>query len=531
MPYTTKNLPAHVTKLPDTMQRQWMHVANNCMKDGGGDGDCIKMANGVVRKAAKQKSVDEPLVNASTEFPELFSSELPVADDVQVDLGEKAYQYVDTWDYEARKMSQADAGYNPVGGTGTQACSNCFFFVSPARCTVVDGEIAPNGKSDQWRAQPTYEPEPLPVVIVGGFDATKEAKPNIVTRVLNALNPKADSVGESFQVYRTKEGKMRWYARYSNKWRDRDKEITREVAHKEYVDWATKLEAYPELWVWHTKGTRFGVADWLDYSEGFAHASGVIDDTQEAAAVVEALAKQKDLGVSHGFVSLQRGDTIEAYRSYEISVLPLKRAAVWTSAFDLTLMGKEATMGFTAEKRKFMVETFGEETTARLEKETLDTANTLKSLGVDFKSTSLEEEEPPKLPSEQQAAATPMAGLKELGGYLADLTSAVKSYGEKVVALEAQVTELKKSDDEKIANAFASKAAQTPGSVVRPSQSDDNVMSREKAAQKPESGDDFFFGQVTKMMGVEVGGAAATGLPGAMAAGAVTLTPTPAGAH
>lgn len=522
MPYDkTKQLPDYVQKLPSAKRRQWMHVFNSCSKDGGSDSKCFAMANGV---AKKDKSI-------TFELP----ADAPCADEFEATMAEKSYQYVESYEYESRKLSQEQAAYNPVGGDNAQACSNCRFFVSPARCTVVSGEIAPNGLSNQWQAVTPYVPEPMPVIIVDNL-ASKEAKPNIVERVLAAFKGGlADSSGEGFGVVKQKDGRLRWYARYSNKWRDRDKEITAEAAHADYVNWVTKSQSYPELWVWHTKGTRFGVADWIDYSDGFAHASGLIDDTPGAAKIVKFLSSNKELGVSHGFVSLQRGDTIEAYRTYEISVLPRKRAAVWTTDFNLVSQGKETTMGFTAEKRTFLVEAFGEDTVARLEKDAQSTADNLKQLGIDFKAASLEEPpaappaaptanssvQPPPEATQPQVAVT--SGLKELGVLLVDLNGSVKAMSDKIGALEADLTKLKASDDEKIANAFASKVASTAGaSVVRPTENPSNVLpdARVKAATQDNDPNMFFLQQIMKDFAIE--GAAATeasntGLPGTVA--------------
>jgi hypothetical protein len=51
MPYDkVSDLPAYVQKLPDNRKRQWMHVVNSCLADGGSDARCFAMANGVVKK-------------------------------------------------------------------------------------------------------------------------------------------------------------------------------------------------------------------------------------------------------------------------------------------------------------------------------------------------------------------------------------------------------------------------------------------------------------------------------------------------
>lgn len=52
MPYSgpnDANLPSNVKELPLQKRRQWIAVCNQCLADGGDDGECIRRANGVVR--------------------------------------------------------------------------------------------------------------------------------------------------------------------------------------------------------------------------------------------------------------------------------------------------------------------------------------------------------------------------------------------------------------------------------------------------------------------------------------------------
>ena len=67
-----------------------------------------------------------------------------------------------------------------------------------------------------------------------------------------------------FMVWKEADDEYRWLAVYSNKWRDEDSppEILASAAHKEFVEAVDKGDwPYPELWLWHIPGSRFGVAD------------------------------------------------------------------------------------------------------------------------------------------------------------------------------------------------------------------------------------------------------------------------------
>jgi hypothetical protein len=270
-------------------------------------------------------------------------------------------------------------------------------------------------------------------------------------------------------LFKQKDGATRFYAVWSNNFIDREGEIFTAASHKEFVDWATNNNEYPELWVWHTKGSRFGQVDWLDATgDGFVHASGLIDKGKEAIA--ETLAEE-DSGVSHGFLGLQQENVIHWYRSYELSVLPTKNAAVWTTSFNILDAGKAADeMGFTPEKRRYFSDVLKipEEQIKSWEGQTEGLADTLKGLGLESKAADLGVEvEPP--PTPEQVAESDfriettktLMTIQELIGGLAD----------KVKAIDERTKDVK-SGDAVVA------AAMTPpvgAAVVQASKSDDNV--------------------------------------------------------
>lgn len=517
MPYSsTSELPANVKKLEAKKQRQWMHIFNACAADGKPESTCFAMANGVAAKEFDPKNPDPALAEI-----------LWLAKD---------YQYVDSYEYSEHRIPQAAANYNPVGGSNTKACANCQFFIAPSRCSVVDGTISPTGISDLWHEVVPFQGAPIPVTIVGGAAGSKDSVPEgeeddpiraavrskiaatakefgvelapqdpatiptsnpgttrgngllgILRKAVgrdkdsgSALSPVQG--GRGFMVARQKDGRSRFYTAWSNNFMDREGEIFTKAAHKEFVDWATETENYPELWLWHTAGTAFGQVDWLDATDdGFVHASGLIHAGKEALA--EQLA-QEECGVSHGFFGLQAANLIHWYRSYELSVLPLANAAVWTTSFNLLNSGKATEMGFTPQKKEFFKNLgIDDAQISAWEKQTEGLAESLKSMGLESKAADLGVDVPPPPTPEEKAE----------NNFRLETTKTLMAIQETMAALAGEVKEIKeKTKDIKSGDAVVA-AAMTPpaaGAVVQASKSADNVVA--EGAPEATASRDFF---------------------------------------
>ncbi len=172
----------------------------------------------------------------------------------------------------------------------------------------------------------------------------------------------------SFASYKDADGQWRWMIINTNKFEDREGEIFSVKSHKEYIAYVEKSGDWPELWLWHTPGTRLGVASLVDYVDGFVVHSGTYDEGMEDVA--ENLSKmQHKCGVSHGYEYLlgdEEDKVYEHYRTFELTICPAARAAnIWGTEFATFL--KEVTMGFSKDKREFFVEALGEERVAALE--------------------------------------------------------------------------------------------------------------------------------------------------------------------
>lgn len=152
---------------------------------------------------------------------------------------------------------------------------------------------------------------------------------------------KKEISGDGLFVFKDATGKLRWFASYSNNFRDSDNpaEIISKESHMNFVDMVDKgLADYPEAWHWHTPGSAWGKADWVAFDEenGVSMASGYVYEGHEKEAI--ALAEMKEpIAVSHGMpkVSIQRSlddpTVITRHVTKEISDLPL-----WAAANKLT---------------------------------------------------------------------------------------------------------------------------------------------------------------------------------------------------
>ncbi len=328
-----------------------------------------------------------------------------------------------------------------------------------------------------------------------------------------------DPSTSTLRVFKDANGDTRFIAWASNKWRDRDNppEIISEAAHKEYVAYLDGGGTYPDMWLWHTPGTKWGSVDWADYADGFLVVSGTVDKGKEALA--ETLARDANLGVSHGFTAAYSdGDDgiIGRYRTFEVSPLPPGQAAnPWTS---LEMIKKEGDMGFTDTKRQWLVEHLGEAVVAQLEDGTKDMATVLTAAGVEFKDIPADGG-PEADPTPAEAAAPDPAAAfvkaltesdtwKALQEGVAGLTTKATATDEALAALVTRVDAIAESDDHKLASLITSRASTQAKAVngQRASESDTTVVDPAQetgavATALKEKNSEFFDGVVAQMTG------------------------------
>lgn len=177
-----------------------------------------------------------------------------------------------------------------------------------------------------------------------------------------------------------------WFAWWSNNFIDHDGEYFAEKAIDEYVRRVdVGAVPYPELWLWHTPGTRHGQAEWVGRIGHFAVAAGSFDDTPAGRAAQAHYAKAGgDYGMSHGFTydPGQKSDGVfHQFNTFEISVLPAKAAAN-----PYTQFSEVFEMEMDDEKFAFLARVLGsEEIAQQLVTATEDKSRAMEALDVRYK--------------------------------------------------------------------------------------------------------------------------------------------------
>ncbi len=210
--------------------------------------------------------------------------------------------------YGARQLGMDSVNYDPVGMNKSGACAACNWFVSPNGCVLVMGDISPTGLCALFLKKQPYVEEPIPVSIIE--DYSKEVDTNEDIEVENVKVKELSwwdkllgrgEVGEKKIGFSIKQvgDDTRFYLRVSNNFEDRESQTFTLAAHKEYIAWADKENAYPELWVWHASKSRIGQADLLDLSNGILVASGVIDEDKKELSPIKNIEELADETVAN----------------------------------------------------------------------------------------------------------------------------------------------------------------------------------------------------------------------------------------
>lgn len=176
-----------------------------------------------------------------------------------------------------------------------------------------------------------------------------------------------------------------WFAWWSNNLEDLEGEFFSSKAIDEYV---MRVDVgavpYPELWYWHTPGTRHGVAEWVSRIGHFAVAAGSFDDTPAGKAAQEHYAKSKPgYGMSHGFTydPTQKADQVyHQFNTFELSVLPASAAANPYTTFE-----EVKAMKMSDQKLAGLKKLFGDELAAQLIEDTETKSAAVDQLDVRYK--------------------------------------------------------------------------------------------------------------------------------------------------
>lgn len=278
-----------------------------------------------------------------------------------------------------------------------------------------------------------------------------------IRREYRKLNVPADQIPDSikeaaeFSVWKEADGTYRWFAVFSNKYRDADHppEILSEAAHKDFEQALDSGQwPYPDLYAgWHVPYV-VGKADMVAYVDGFQTASGTYHKGMEWAA--EGHMKAGDLMVSHGMPrpEIERDEkdntVLIRYRSKEISPLPGWAAANKMTGFQIL---KEETMaGIPDHKRDWFNEVFGTEGVQKIEAGLQNAGKAADDAGVESKEAGGENEGQAagegKAAGQAQVEGITAADLKEI---LVPIVTNITTLAKAVEALNAQVGQLSQS--------------------------------------------------------------------------------------
>lgn len=303
-------------------------------------------------------------------------------------------------------------------------------------------------------------------------------------------------------LFKDRQGELWFIGISSNNFEDREDEIISNAAHEDFVSWLKETGVRPPIVFMHRprfpdafhmahylglvsgkltaeeynenlktlyKATAIATAETAFVLDGFVFVVGrVLNDKRELAE--KLISRQKTWGMSHGFIPIKIDDNIiEKYRSFEFSVLPIEIAA-----------NKLTAIGFSEEKMDTMLKELSDEDRELLEQvlgDETDTknalarardilSNLLASKAMDETEEVPEDEEPTEeTPVEEEEVVEKSYAelrvklfsdfqLEELASVLTGVGEQLKTQQETIARLEAQVKELTRTEDERVAAQF-----------------------------------------------------------------------------
>lgn len=280
------------------------------------------------------------------------------------------------------------------------------------------------------------------------------------------------SVRKSFSVWKDKEGKLRWDTIYSNNYLDDDNppDIITAKSHENFVEMVNDGTVdYPEIWHWHVPGTAWGKADFVDFVDGFAFASGYVYEGHEKEA--EILGDMDNIKVSHGMPNdlivrdSKEKRNIVFHVTTEISPLLGNVAANPYTSF--AVLKETQNMSFSEEKRQHFLAIFDgdEDKVAELDERLSELKGQAEDEGRDSKESEDvetevlegEEEDTPSADAEETTdeVQNDFASREEiaetLAGVIEPVAKTLQNLSERLASMEAVVKELQVSDEAKVA--------------------------------------------------------------------------------
>lgn len=423
-------------------------------------------------------------------------------------------------------IPQDEVAYVTVSTTAGEACANCRFFRhdvvewegDPPHdcCQIVNNwpeAILPTGYCERHETAPdmTMDAEPMPVVIVEEveteitetmeYEMDEDEEKALTARiwerikqssVYRSIFPEPAVKSDSFQVFKGADGRTYWLATYTNDFEDLENEILSRKAHDGYIlRLDMGLVPMPELWAWHTPGSKHGETLSIWRNEHFVRALGVFDETPEGERAAKEYEKNPPK-LSHGFTAPDwafKDGVFESYNTFEISTLP-----DGAEANPFTKWEDIETMPLSPAKRQFLESVLGKDKLAELEAQDETRGKALEAAQQRYKdfADTTPATETPATTDAQPAIAQLLTDLIEGQGQLADLLVAQERY------VQAQAAELGKARQE----LDAVKALVNSG-TRRAEQSAETIVSGEAvAAAKAKLNDDT--AELEKAWGVKM---------------------------
>jgi len=346
---------------------------------------------------------------------------------------------------------------------------------------------------------------------LGTFDSEAAAKKR--EREINFFKHEGKEVKSSFKVFKDKDGNLRWLTFSSNAFEDLDKELFTTKALEEAVEYADKTGERGPLLIYHVPSAAIGHCDYQAVQGRFLMESGTFDDTPLGSKAAEYFANSdEERQVSIGF-EYNSGDELDGVydwlRIKERSVTPFGAAANPWTHFQL-VGGKE----LDSKKREDLIKIVGEELAYKVISDAdeatkeLEGSTRYKELGENMdekvkalyetvkrmpqdeirkelevqlvamnggKALEEEKKEEVVIPVVETTTTETIAsdGMAQLATLITNLSTQVNELAglkEVVTSVQTELKELKKTDDEKIADAMKSKVA-----VIRPIDDEKNI--------------------------------------------------------
>lgn len=311
----------------------------------------------------------------------------------------------------ATVFDQNQVAYTTLSTNPSQACANCIFFrdtdydgIGYQHCAIVEAypdPILPTGICNHWEAKPAASSEMAEEIaetvtdaVVNAVDTIAASMPmvtmemaakpkSIIQRAKEALFPAKED--GAFTVFKGSDDKWYWIAKYTNAYQDKEGEIFTEKAHEEYIMRVDMgLVDKPELWTWHTKGSKHGQADTVFGVGRIMVAVGHFDNTKEAQTAIKFYQKNADkIKLSHGALAPKwaiHDGLIESYNTFEISTLPLGSEANPYTSYEAI-----KTMQPDSKKLDWVATVLGKEKAEAIVKDTAEYSKSLDDMQVRYK--------------------------------------------------------------------------------------------------------------------------------------------------